>query len=107
MSDLGLKPSSTDVEWITRLGQDRPVDWIIITGDDNVRRNKAERVAWVRSGLRGFVPASGLLKMPLNQQAAIILWRWPEMRRVIGSMAGGTMLELPVNRSTKFKALSV
>lgn len=45
----GDKP---DNEWIPEVAKR---DWILITKDQNIRRNPLERAAYESSGLRGFV----------------------------------------------------
>lgn len=103
----GFDGRSADEEWIGRLAQDAPKDWIVVTGDHRIRKNKAERRAWNRSGLKGFVLAPSYQKTPLNRVAAILLWRWPEMERFIASAAAGSLFELPISRSGKFRPLTV
>ncbi len=107
MSDYGFRHDTEDVEWITRLGADSPADWIVITGDQRIRRNLAERTAWVRARLKGFVLASAYQSTPINQCAATILWRWPEMESFISLAAPGSMFEMSINRRTGFRPLAV
>lgn len=107
MSDFGFGPATPDLAWIERLGSDRPADWIVVTGDDRIRRNRHERLAWKRAGLEGFVLARAFQKMPRHQAASLLLWRWPDMSRFIASAAPGSMFELPVGRSSGFVSLSV
>ena len=83
MSDYGFGQDTEDEEWITRLGEDKPTDWIVVTGDKRITKNKAERAAWVKAGLRGFVLAPAFQKTPVHQQAALLLWRWPAMETFI------------------------
>jgi len=104
MSDLGLKPSSPDIAWMDALSLDAN-DWIVITAVDRIRRNRAELQAWRNAGLKGFVLAKGFQKTPIHQTAATLLWRWPEMMTFIGSAAKGSLFELPIGRSSKFKSL--
>jgi hypothetical protein len=107
MDDYGFGPATSDEEWIARLGSDSPPDWIVVTGDHRIRKNKAERTAWVRAGLKGFVLARSYQKTPLNQCASILLWRWPEMEQFIRLAAAGAMFELPINRKSGFISLAV
>lgn len=67
--------SSTDLEWISHL-QRRPEQWVFVTGDGRVLKNAAERAALRSAGLHGFVLAPAYQKTPLNQVAALIVWRW-------------------------------
>lgn len=107
MTDYGFAHDTDDVDWITGLGRDQPADWIVVTGDQRIRKNQAERKAWISAGLRGFVLAPAYQKTPINECAAIILWRWPEMRRFIELAAPGSMFEMSINRRTGFKSLAV
>lgn len=97
MPGYGFTHKTDDVDWITRLGSD-PASWIVITADGRIRKNEAERTAWIRAGLKGFVFAPAHQKTPLHQCASALLWRWPEMKTFITSAAAGSMFELPINR---------
>jgi hypothetical protein len=81
--------------------------WIVITGDQRIRKNGAELRAWIRAGLKAFVLAPAYQKTPINQGAANLLWRWPEMRMFISSAAPGSMFELSINKRSAFVALAV
>ncbi len=48
--------SAPDLIWIEMLGRSKE-DWIVITGDGRIERNKAERAAFRQAMLRGFVLA--------------------------------------------------
>jgi len=106
MSEYGFNGKTDDVDWITRLASDQAV-WIVITGDQRIRKNLAERTAWKLAGLRAFVLAPAYQKTPVNQCAAVILWRWPVMETFIRAAAPGSMFEMSINRSTGFKPLAV
>ena len=79
--------------------------WIIITGDGRILKNKPERTALRQSNLSGFVLAPAYQKMPINQVASILIWRWPEMEHLLGLVAGPALYELPINRTSKPKPL--
>jgi PIN like domain len=106
MPEYGFAHDSDDVQWIAKLAADNAV-WIVITGDGRIRRNLAERTAWVRAGLKGFVLAPAYHKTQVHQCASILLWRWPEMKSFIASAAAGSMFELPINRQGGFIPLPV
>lgn len=44
--------STPDTEWLPEVGRR---GWILITKDQNIRRNPLERAAYERAGVRGFV----------------------------------------------------
>jgi len=104
IKDLKCGRHATDVEWIRFLATDGP-DWIVITGDDRVYRNKAERAAYRSAGLRGFVLNRAYQKTPMNQIASVLLWRWPEMLRIAELVGGAALYGLPVNRRGKLTQL--
>ena len=107
MSDYGFDKDTVDAEWIKQFGEDKPSDWIVVTGDKRITKNKAERAAWVKAGLKGFVLAPAFQKTPVHQQASLLLWRWPGMEAFIAAAAAGSMFELPISRSGKFRPLPV
>ena len=106
MPEYGFAHDTKDVDWITRLGSD-PANWIVITGDQRIRKNEAELRAWIRAGLKAFVLAPAYQKTPINQCAANLLWRWLEMRTFISSAAPGSMFELSINKRSGFVPLAV
>jgi PIN like domain len=106
MSDYGFAHDTADVDWIKRLGADQSV-WIVVSGDLRIRKNPAERTAWKRAGLKGFVLAPAYQKSPINQGASVLLWRWPAMEQFISAAAPGSMFELSINRRTGFTPLAV
>ncbi|MCV0387564.1 MAG: hypothetical protein K5821_14275 [Nitrobacter sp.] len=106
MKEFGFSHDTPDIDWITGLAADSS-DWIVVTGDQRIRKNLAERAAWIRAGLKAFVLAPAYQKTPVNQCASVILWKWPEMERFITLAAPGSMFELSINRKTGFTPLAV
>jgi hypothetical protein len=107
MTHYGFRHDTADVDWIERLAADKPSDWVVVTGDQRIRKNLAERTAWIRAQLKGFVLASAYQKTPVNQCASTILWRWPEMEGFISLAAPGSMFEMSINRRAGFRPLAV
>lgn len=95
---------SKDSEWLAYL-KSQAEPWIFLTADDRIRRNKPERMALRSSGLHGFVLARGYAKLPLNQQASLLLWHWPSMLQVVLVVKPPALHELPVNRGSRLPAL--
>jgi hypothetical protein len=104
----GLKHgrNSTDLEWISHL-RSRPEDWIFISGDGRILKNPAERAALRSAGLHGFILAPAYQRTPLNQVAATIVWKWPEILQVAELLAAPSMHEIPIGRNTKLRQLPV
>ena len=96
--------SAPDLVWIDMLSRSK-ADWVVITGDGRIQRNKAERAAFRHAMLKGFVLAPAYHRTPVHQTASILLWRWPNMEKLIQSVAPPALYELPINRNAGFKQL--
>ena len=107
MPDYGFTHSTKDVDWIAKLGSEPGAHWIVITGDQRIRKNLAERAASIKAGLKAFVLAPVYQKTPINQGASVLLWRWPQMKAFVEQAAPGSMFELSINRRTGFVPLAV
>jgi hypothetical protein len=46
-------------------------------------------------------------KTAVHQQAALLLWRWPAMETFILATTPGSLFELPISRSGRFRPLTV
>ncbi|UPK23955.1 hypothetical protein [Bradyrhizobium sp. 195] len=79
----------------------------MITGDQRIRKNLAERTAWIRTGLKAFVLAPSYKKTPVNQGASCCSGRWPVMEQFISAAAPGSMFELSISRRAGFTPLAV
>jgi hypothetical protein len=93
--DLPCGPHASDQEWIAMLAAD-PARWIVITGDGRIRKSRPEREAYRAAGLCGFVLAPSYQKTPLFQQAASLLWRWPEIENLVNLVTPPALFELPM-----------
>jgi hypothetical protein len=51
-----FEPAAPDTEWIPEVGRR---NWVLITKDQNIRRNPLERAAYEAAGLRGFLVTAG------------------------------------------------
>lgn len=91
---------SKDLEWIDFLRRS-PQTWMFITGDGRLMKNRAERAALRSAGLHGFVLAPAYQKTPLNQVAAALIWKWPEMLKLTELLSPPTMHEIPIKIGTK------
>ena len=79
--------------------------WASLTADQRVLKNRAERAALRSAGLHGFVLAPGYQKMALNQVAANLLMKWPEIEQLTKLVEAPAMDEIPVGRGSKLRAL--
>lgn len=95
--------SISDVEWITALSRDG--QWVVVSGDRRIRRNRAEYIAFRNSRLIGMFLSAGLAKAPVVKQAERLLVLWPSIEVVAGTVSGGAMFELPM-KSTRLEQLT-
>ncbi len=71
-------------------------DWVVITGDDAIRRNPAERRAWREMRLTTFFLQPAWMHTRMEEQAWRML-RWlPRLIDIAGSEAIGTGLSVPL-----------
>ena len=97
--------NSADIEWIELLRMEQN-EWIFISGDGKILKNSAEKAALRSAGLHGFILSPAYQKTPLNQVAAMIVWKWPEIENVTKLLASPSMHEIPINRISKMRQLS-
>lgn len=97
---------SSDMEWIDLLRRDNQ-HWVFISGDGRVLRNSAERAALRSAGLHGFILSPAYQKTPMNQVAATIVWKWPEIESVVNLLAPPSMHEIPIGRLNKIRQVSL
>lgn len=81
-------------------------NWLVVSGDKRIQKNKAERAAFRQAGLKGFVLASGYQKTPIHQQASFLIWRWPDIDGLL-KLAPPFLFEIPMHRQAGFRQLPV
>jgi len=96
----------TDIQWIEYLAPDRH-QWIVVTGDDHIRRNKAERAAFSQARLKGIVLAAAYQKTPMHRCCAVIVHQWPSLLDTMSRFDPPVLFEMSINFSGKFKQLSL
>ncbi len=70
-------PNTPDAEWIRALGTER--DWVIVSCDLRITKNRAEREAWRESGLSAFFLRDGWANQPLWVYSSRFLYWWPKI----------------------------
>jgi hypothetical protein len=86
-----------DVDWIAELS--RQGQWVVISGDRRITRNRAEYHAFRNSNLIGLFLSEGMYKAPVAKQMERILALWPNIVTVCKTVQGGAMFELPLKRT--------
>jgi hypothetical protein len=68
-------PDTPDVEWIQRLSAEG--SWVVVSGDLNILRTRAEKPVWKAARLIGFFLKKGWMNItPWDQAWHLIRW-WP------------------------------
>ena len=82
-----------DPVWIRALAHEGA--WIIISGDPRISRGKAERAAWIESGLTTFFCGDAWQTRPLMKQASELVGWWDDiiLASKIAPSGTGYMLE--------------
>lgn len=88
-------PSVADIDWISRLSSE--AQWVIISGDARITRNRAERAAFRNSRLVGFFFAPALNRSKVTKQMQRLLALWDDIENIAKLVAGGAMYELPIS----------
>jgi exonuclease III len=92
-----------DVEWIRKLAEEG--GWIVICGDLNITRTRAEKAVWKNAGLVGFFLKKGWMNLgPWEQAWRLIKW-WPTIQTQASLAAAGSTYLVPVNVTGKFETL--
>jgi hypothetical protein len=73
--------------------------WVVISGDRRITRNRAEYHAFRNSNLIGLFLSEGMYKAPVAKQMERILALWPNIVSVCKTVQGGAMFELPLKRT--------
>lgn len=103
--DLPCGRHASDMEWMAYLAGTGD-DWLVITGDRKIQRNKAERAAFRQAGLKGFALAPGYQTTKIHQQASLLIWRWPDIDSLL-KLAPPFLFEIPMHRQAGFRQLPV
>lgn len=96
-------PNTPDVEWLRVLGEEG--GWIIVCGDLNIIRTRAERVVWRSVGLVGFFLKKGWMNLtPWDQAWRLVKW-WPTLVAQARIAAPGSTYGVQVNPTGKLETL--
>lgn len=101
---LSLPRYATDEAWMGALAQD-PREWIVVTADGRIAKNKAEREAYRKAGLKGILLLPQFMKHPVHEQAAKLIWRWPEASETLDRFHPPVLIGLKPGWTAKFETL--
>ena len=89
-------PQNTkDTEWIPALAKEG--GWIVISGDLNIIRTRAEKPIWKEAKLTGFFLKAGWIEITPWEQAAKLVRVWPLIIQQAGIAAPGSTYLVPVS----------
>jgi hypothetical protein len=87
-----FSPDTDDPTWITSLASEG--DWIIISGDPRISRDKGPREAWHQSGLTAFFLYEKFSSKQFWKQAEFLVSWWPDIKQKAGDCRKGTGFRL-------------
>jgi hypothetical protein len=92
-----------DADWLKSLGDEG--GWILVCGDLNITRARAERVVWKSVGLVGFFLKKGWMNLtPWDQAWRLVKW-WPTIVAQARIAAPGNTYGVGVNATGKLETL--
>lgn len=94
--------NTKDIEWIETLRIEK--NWIIISADRRITKNRVEVAAFKNSNIIGFFMSKGLYKESSIKQLQRLLALWDKIETQSNLVEGGAMFELSI-RSNKLKML--
>jgi PIN like domain len=97
-----FRRDAPDIEWIGALSQEG--NWVVLSGDRRITRNRAEYNAFRNSALIGIFLAPAVYKSTVVKQMERVLALWAAIETVVGSVAAGAMFELPI-KSAKLRQI--
>ena len=101
---LGVDRHAKDEEWIEAIKSDNR-RWIIVTGDDRIRKVAILRIALRQAQIQGFVLAAAYQKTQMNITASLLVRKWPEMEQQMNLSYGPALFEISINQKPGFRPL--
>ncbi|MFI0842609.1 hypothetical protein [Mesorhizobium sp. IMUNJ 23232] len=98
--------NAKDIEWMNYISASGG-EWLVVTGDQRIRKNRAEAQAFRRARLRGVVLAPAYQKSPMHRCCAVLIDQWPRLYETIQRFDPPFMLELSINFRGNFKQLPI
>ena len=96
-------PATPDIEWLGALGEDG--DWVVVSGDLRISKNRHERQAWRESGLTAFFLAKGWTNLKLWDSTWMLVRWWPRIMEQAELAQSGAGFEIPQKATGKFRII--
>jgi hypothetical protein len=87
-------PETLDVEWIPFVAEK---GWVLVSGDQRIRRSPAERLAFERANLVTFFVHRAYQHQTIWEQVAWLVRLWPTIQDRAGKTHRGTSYEVRQN----------
>jgi hypothetical protein len=98
-----FRQDTPDIEWIASLAKEG--GWIVVCGDLNIIRTRAERPVWKAAGLIGFFLKKGWMNQtPWDQAWRLVKW-WPTIVAQAKIAAPGSTYGVQLNPTGKLETL--
>jgi hypothetical protein len=95
--------SAKDYEWIPALSSEG--GWIVVSGDLDIIRTRAERPIWKGAGLIGFFLKRGWINLDSWEQGWRMVKWWPTVISAATAAAPGATFGVGVNPTGKLETL--
>lgn len=100
-----FSPNTKDIDWISDLGQEG--EWVVISADLRITKNKHEREAWRQAAITIFFFAKGWQNQDFWEQSWRLVRWWPRIAEQAELVQPGAAFQIPLSyKSGKFKQLS-
>ncbi|MGI3902349.1 MAG: hypothetical protein ACRYGP_02765 [Janthinobacterium lividum] len=106
IKDMPCGRSAADVDWMALL-RATGEEWLVITGDLRIQKNRPERYAFKQANLRGIALTPGYQGFRVHQQISMLLWRWLDIDELVLRVGPPYLFEVPTTKNAKFRSLSL
>ena len=80
-------------------------DWMVVTGDGRIRKNKAERESYRRAGLKGLILAPAYQKTAMGRNCGILVAKWDGLAEFTSKIRAPFLVEVSINLSSRYVVL--
>jgi hypothetical protein len=88
--------NAKDIDWIKSLSEDGK--WVVISGDQRITKNKAEKLVFKNSKLIGFFMSRGFFKKGPVIQVARLLLQWNKLEDLVNAVDPGAAFQITETR---------
>ena len=98
-----FRRNAPDEEWIPQLASEG--DWILVSGDVQIYKNRTRRAVWKSAGLTRFFLKGNWQNQTLWVQAHWLVRWWPKIIEVAGAVKKGSAFAVPSKPPGKLEPL--